>query len=79
MERTDRSLDESEQAVLEEYYAGELSLDAVADTLGEDVAVRVFLLKRSIERPADVPAPKQVDIPSDEEFYGDTIEKHETE
>lgn len=71
MVRTERSLEDVEEALLGEYYEGRVSLDVVAVVLGEVVAINVFLLKRSLDD--ELPAP-QLDVdelPTVEEFYGD--------
>lgn len=55
-------------SIIERYYQGDVSLDAVADAHNEATALRVFLLHRSIQR--DVPEPVLYgELPSDDEFY----------
>lgn len=69
MTRTDRSLESVEDAIIEQYYKGNIPISVVSTVLGDDVAATVFVLQESLERDPVVPDGEDVDIPPDSEFY----------
>lgn len=69
MVRSDKSIDEIEDALLEQYYNDKVPLDVVADVLGEEVALNVFLLKRSVDTQISFPDTAETKLDDDANFY----------
>lgn len=60
--------------VREAFYAGRVEFDTVESVLGTEEALRMKLLRDSLDR--EPPEPTLTDLPSDGEFYdGDTPER----
>ncbi len=51
------------------YYAGQLEFDTVAAVVGTEEAMRMKLLRESIDREPSLPSGADVDLPADERFY----------
>jgi len=54
----------------EAYYAGEIDHDDVESILGTEEAMRMKLLRTSLDREPPEPEPSE-ELPSDAEFYGE--------
>jgi hypothetical protein len=51
------------------YYAGQIEFDTVAAVVGTEEAMRMKLLRESIDREPPLPSGENVEIPTDEAFY----------
>jgi hypothetical protein len=51
------------------YYAGRIEFDTVAAVVGTEEAMRMKLLRESMDREPPLPSGENVEIPTDEAFY----------
>jgi hypothetical protein len=69
------AMDERFQHQLKEaYYSDRISLEAVALIVGTEEAMRMKLLRESLDREPPIPNVTDVDLPSQEEFYDGEIQ-----
>ena len=55
------------------YYAGRVEFDTVSAVVGTEEAMRMKLLRESIDREPPLPSGENVDLPTDEAFYDGTV------
>jgi hypothetical protein len=71
--------DRFQHQLKEAYYSDRISLEAVALIVGTEEAMRMKLLRESLDREPPIPDVTDVDLPSQEEFYDGEIQTWEPE
>lgn len=65
--------DRFQHQLKEAYYSDRISLEAVSLIVGTEEAMRMKLLRESLDREPPIPDVTDVDLPSQEEFYDGEI------